>query len=48
MTEHITLCKGLSTNETVMDVIQRVSYQRIVGNHGTEVAERAGETVGVC
>jgi hypothetical protein len=36
------------TNETVMDVIQIVSYQKIVGNHGTEVAERGGETVGVC
>jgi len=31
-----------------MDVIQIVSYQRIVGNHGTGVAERTGETVGVC
>lgn len=31
-----------------MDVIQIISYQRIVGNHGTEVAERAGETVGMC
>jgi hypothetical protein len=48
MIEHITLCKGLSTNETVMDIIKIVSYQRIVGNHGTEVAERGGETVGMC
>ena len=48
MIEHITLCIQLSTNETVIDVIQTVSHQRLVGNYGSEVAERAGETAGVC